>query len=59
MRKRIKNRPGSLAKVMEKLAHTNIDVKYAYATASTRAKKTAAVIAVAEEDLMRAHKLLG
>ncbi len=55
----IKNRPGSLAKMMEKLVHANINVKYAYATAFTRARKTAAVIAVAEEDLPRAHKLLG
>ena len=55
----LKNRPGALAKTMEKLSRAKINVKYAYATAFTRAKKTAAVIAVAEEDLSRAQKLVG
>ena len=55
----IKNRPGALAKTMEKLARAKIDVQYAYATAFTKAQKTAAVIAVPEKDLARAHKLLG
>jgi hypothetical protein len=55
----IKNRPGSVAKAMEKLARAKINVRYAYATAFTKARKTAAVIAVAEEDLPRARKLLG
>ncbi len=55
----LKNRPGSLAKAMEKLARANINVTYAYATAVTKARTTAAVIAVAEKDLPRAHKLLG
>ena len=55
----IKNRPGALAKAMEKLAQANIDVKYAYATAFTGARKTAAVVAVAENDLPKARKLLG
>ncbi|NIO29831.1 MAG: ACT domain-containing protein [Candidatus Latescibacteria bacterium] len=55
----IKNRPGSLAKAMEKLARAGINVRYAYATALRKTQKTGAVIAVAEEDLPRAHKLLG
>ena len=55
----LKNRPGALAKMMEKLERANINVRYAYATAFTRAHKTGAVIAVAEGDLTRALKLLG
>jgi hypothetical protein len=55
----IKNRPGSLAKAMEKLAGANINVKYTYATASTAARKTAVVIGLAQEDLPKALKLLG
>ena len=55
----IKNRPGSLAKAMEKLARAGINVRYTYATAFRKAQKTGAVIAVAEEDLSKAHKLLG
>jgi hypothetical protein len=54
----LKNRPGALAKAVEKLARANIDVRYLYATAYTKAQKTAAVIAVAEEDLERAAKLV-
>jgi hypothetical protein len=53
----LKNRPGALAKAVEKLAKANIDVRYAYATAYTKAQKTAAVIAVDEEELDRAVKL--
>lgn len=53
------NRPGALAKAVEKLAKAGIAIRYAYATASSRTKKTAAVIAVAESDLPRALKLLG
>lgn len=53
------NRPGALAKAVEKLAKARIDIRYAYATTSARAKKTAAVIAVADADLPRALKLLG
>lgn len=53
----LKNRPGALAKAVEKLAKANIDVRYAYATASTKAQKTAAVIAVDEKDLDRVIKL--
>ena len=53
------NRPGALAKAVEKLAKAKIDIRYAYVTASPRAKKTAAVIAVPEADLARAVKLLG
>ena len=53
------NRPGALAKAVEKLAKAGIGIRYAYATASTRTKKTAAVIAVAESDLPRALRLLG
>ena len=55
----IKNRPGALAKAMEKLARANIDVKYVYATAFVGARKTAAVVAVAETDLPKARQLLG
>jgi hypothetical protein len=54
----LKNRPGALAKAVEKLARANIDVRYLYATAYTKAQKTAAVIAVADEDLERASKLV-
>jgi hypothetical protein len=53
------NRPGALAKAVEKLAKAGIGIRYAYATASSRTKKTAAVIAVAEGDLPRALRLLG
>jgi hypothetical protein len=53
------NRPGALAKAVEKLAKAGIGVRYAYATASSRTKKTAAVVAVAESDLPRALRLLG
>jgi hypothetical protein len=53
------NRPGALAKAVEKLAKARIDIRYAYATASPRTKKTAAVVAVPEGDLARAVKLLG
>src|SRR5688572_23403114 len=52
------NRPGALARAVEKLAKARIDIRYAYATASRRARTTAAVIAVAEADLARAEKLL-
>ena len=55
----LKNRPGALARAVEKLARANIDIRYAYATAHTRAQKTAAVIAVGAGDLPRALKLLG
>ena len=55
----LKNRPGALAKAVEKLARARISIRYAYATASTRTQTTAAVVAVAEEDLPRALQLLG
>jgi hypothetical protein len=55
----VTNRPGALARAVEKLAKARIDIRYAYATASPRGRKTATVIAVAEEDLPRAVKLLG
>ncbi|HXH05688.1 MAG TPA: ACT domain-containing protein [Vicinamibacterales bacterium] len=55
----LKNRPGALARAVEKLARAGIDIRYAYATAHTRAQKTAAVIAVGAGDLPRALKLLG
>ena len=54
----IKNRPGALAKAVEKLAKAKIDVKYVYATAYTKAQKTAAVVAVEEKDLEKAAKIL-
>jgi hypothetical protein len=55
----LKNRPGALAKAVEKLARAKIDIRYAYATAYTKAQKTAAVIAVGEKDLEKAIKLMG
>src|SRR5215470_5732449 len=54
----LKNRPGALAKAVEKLARAGIDIRSAYATAYTRAQKTAAVIAVREQDFKRALALL-
>lgn len=54
----LKNRPGALAKAVEKLARNHINVRYAYATATSRTRTTAAVVAVAEGDLPRALKLL-
>lgn len=53
------NRPGALAKAVEKLARAHINVRYAYATASPRTRRTAAVVAVPEAELPRALKLLG
>jgi len=55
----LKNRPGALAKAMEKLARAKINVRYTYATAYTKSQKTAAVIAVDDDHLARAHKLIG
>ena len=55
----LKHRPGTLAKQIEKLADKSIGVRYAYATANAKAQTTAVVIAVAEQDLDRASKLLG
>jgi hypothetical protein len=53
----LKNRPGALAKAVERLANADINVRYAYATAYTKAQKTAAVIAVEEKELDRAVDL--
>ena len=55
----LKNRPGAIAKTMEKLARAKIDIKYTYATAYTKARRTAEVIAVAEKDMARAFRLIG
>ena len=55
----LKNRPGALAKTVERLARAGIDVKYLYVTAYTKAQKSAAVIAVGESDVVRAARLLG
>ena len=55
----IKNRPGALAKTVEKLARARISIESAYATAHLRSQKTVAVIAVGASDLDRALKLLG
>jgi hypothetical protein len=55
----LKNRPGALAKAVEKLARAGISIRYAYATASSRTRTTAAVIAVADGDLPKAQRLLG
>ena len=54
----LKNRPGALAKAVEKLARARISIRYAYATASSRSRTTAAVVAVADADLPRALQLL-
>lgn len=53
----LKNRPGALAKAVEKLARARISIRYAYATASSRTKTTAAVVAVGDGDLARALKM--
>ena len=53
----LKNRPGALAKAVEKLARASINIRYAYATASPRTQTTAAVVAVGEADLPRALKI--
>ena len=55
----LKNRPGALARAVEKLAKARIAIRYAYATASARTRTTAAVIAVSDADLPKALKLLG
>ena len=55
----LKNRPGALAKAVEKLAKARIAIRYAYATASSRTRTTAAVVAVSDGDLPKALKLLG
>jgi hypothetical protein len=55
----IKNRPGALARAVEKLARANINIRFAYATAYSKSQKTAAVLAVAPQDLERADRLLG
>lgn len=54
----MKNRPGALAKAIEKLARSRIAIRYAYATASSRTRTTAAVVAVADTDFERALRLL-
>lgn len=53
----LKNRPGALAKAIEKLARARISIRYAYATASSRTRTTAAVVAVDDTDLPRALKM--
>lgn len=53
------NRPGALARAVEKLARARIDIRFAYATSSPTSRKAAAVVAVPESDLARAVKLLG
>jgi hypothetical protein len=53
----LKNRPGALAKAIEKLARARISIRYAYATASSRTRTTAAVVAVGDSDLPRALKM--
>lgn len=55
----IKNRPGALARAVEKLARARIDIRAAHATAYPKARKTAAVLAVTETDVDRADRLLG
>src|SRR4029453_12590361 len=41
----LKNRPGALAKAVEKLARARINIRYAYATASSRHRGRAAGVA--------------
>ena len=53
------NRPGALARAVEKLAKARINIRYAYATTSPRSRKVAAVVAVPQPDTARAVKLLG
>ena len=53
------NRPGALARAVEKLAKARIDIRYTYATASPRSRKVAAVVAVSQGETARALKLLG
>jgi hypothetical protein len=55
----VNNRPGALARAVEKLAKAGMGIRYAYATASPRGRKTAAVIAVEDANVDRAAKLLG
>jgi hypothetical protein len=55
----LKNRPGALAKAVEKLARERIGIRYAYATASSRTRRTAAVVAVSEGDVAKALQLIG
>jgi hypothetical protein len=54
----LKNRPGALAKAVEKLARAEINIRFAYVTTFMKARKAAAIIAVAESELERAAKLL-
>jgi hypothetical protein len=54
----LKNRPGALAKATEKLHRAGIGIHYAYATAYAKAQKTAAVIAVREDDFERGARLM-
>lgn len=53
----LKNRPGALAKAVEKLAKAKIDIRYAYATAYTKAQKTGAVMAVDGDNLEQAVRM--
>lgn len=55
----LKNRPGALARTVEKLARATISVRYLYVTTFPKARKAAAVIAVGGQDLDRAVKLVG
>jgi hypothetical protein len=55
----LKNRPGALAKAVEKLAKAGITIRSVYATAYGKAQKTAAVIAIGPNDLPNAERLLG
>jgi hypothetical protein len=55
----LKNRPGALAKAVEKLAAAGIGIRYAYVTAHSRARKAAAVIAPDRKYLDAALRLLG
>jgi hypothetical protein len=54
----LKNRPGALAKATEKLQRAGIVIRYAYATAYSKAQKTAAVIAVDADDFERGAQLM-
>jgi hypothetical protein len=55
----LKNRPGALARTVEKLARATISVRSLYVTTYPKARRAAAVIAVGGQDLDRAVVLVG
>src|SRR4029453_9693586 len=53
----LKNRPGALAKAVEKLARAKTRIRYPYATAPALTKQTAPRVRVVDSDLPRALQL--